>query len=220
MESTTPTSAPPGRQIRNRSRSASHHGRTTPSRPTTPLRDRAPSRTSLRASTTTPTHSSSHQSNGHPLDILEPAFAEFSDSMADLEANMMHLQLLQESLNRFNENFGAFLYGLNMNAFTVDFTEAPGVESFKRAKDMTERQKMQDTEGRGTFGFAGAASGTKTGLGGGLGRGDVDATFLYARLLSSALRIIADNLDFLAPLIPLSWKIRLHQGPLLRTEQR
>lgn len=140
--------------------------------------------------------------------------------MADLEANMMHLQLLQESLNRFNENFGAFLYGLNMNAFTVDFTEAPGVESFKRAKDMTERQKMQDNEGRGTFGFGAAATATKTGLGGGLGRGDIDATFLYARLLSSALRIIADHLDFLALLIPLSSKTRLHQGPLLRTGQR
>ncbi|KXL49927.1 MAG: hypothetical protein FE78DRAFT_112688, partial [Acidomyces sp. 'richmondensis'] len=54
---------------------------------------------------------------------LEPAFAELSDSMADLEANMMHLQLLNESLGRFNENFAAFLYGLNMSAFCVDFPE-------------------------------------------------------------------------------------------------
>ena len=43
--------------------------------------------------------------------------------MADLEANMMHLQLMQESLARFSENFAAFLYGLNMNAFCVDFPE-------------------------------------------------------------------------------------------------
>lgn len=43
--------------------------------------------------------------------------------MADLEANMMHLQLMQESLSRFSENFAAFLYGLNMNAFCVDFPE-------------------------------------------------------------------------------------------------
>ena len=54
---------------------------------------------------------------------LEPAFAELSDSMADLEANFMHLQLLNESLGRFNENFGAFLYGMNMSAFCVDFPE-------------------------------------------------------------------------------------------------
>lgn len=43
--------------------------------------------------------------------------------MADLEAKFMHLQILNESLNRFNENFGAFIYGLNMSAFCVDFPE-------------------------------------------------------------------------------------------------
>lgn len=47
--------------------------------------------------------------------------------MADLEANMMHLQLLNESLGRFNENFGAFLYGMNMSAFSVDFPEVSSV---------------------------------------------------------------------------------------------
>ena len=43
--------------------------------------------------------------------------------MADLEANFMHLQLLNESLGRFNECFGSFLYGMNMSAFCVDFPE-------------------------------------------------------------------------------------------------
>lgn len=43
--------------------------------------------------------------------------------MADLEANFMHLQLMHESLARFSENFAGFLYGLNMNAFCVDFPE-------------------------------------------------------------------------------------------------
>jgi DASH complex subunit DAM1 len=47
--------------------------------------------------------------------------------MADLEANFMHLQLLNESLNRFNECFGGFLYGLNMSAFCVDFPEVRGI---------------------------------------------------------------------------------------------
>jgi DASH complex subunit DAM1 len=90
------------------------------SRPTTPLRP--PSRTSLRASQTTPSGPLSGSSSD-PLASLEPAFAELSDSMADLEANFMHLQLLNESLNRFNECFGGFLYGLNMSAFCVDFPE-------------------------------------------------------------------------------------------------
>jgi DASH complex subunit DAM1 len=57
------------------------------------------------------------------LDALEPQFAELGDSMADLEANLMHLQLMHESLGRFAENFASFLYGLNMNAFVVDFPE-------------------------------------------------------------------------------------------------
>lgn len=90
-----------------------------PSRPTTPLRPS--SRTSLRESQTfTP---GAGTSAAFPLDSLEPAFAELSDSMADLEANFMHLQLMHESLSRFNENFASFLYGLNMNAFCVDFPE-------------------------------------------------------------------------------------------------
>lgn len=97
----------------------------------------------------------------------------------------MHLQLLQESLNRFNDNFGAFLYGMNMNAFTVDFTEAPTPESFKRARERDEKAEGE----AGQFGFRGGyASGANRGnaaptglnppMGGGLGRGDVDATFL------------------------------------------
>lgn len=85
------------------------------SRPTTPLRPS--SRSSFRNS----------QNNGYPgsaaLDALEPQFAELSDSMADLEANFMHLQLMHESLSRFGESFASFLYGLNMNAFVVDFPE-------------------------------------------------------------------------------------------------
>ncbi|KAL9126530.1 MAG: hypothetical protein Q9217_004434 [Psora testacea] len=106
-----------------------------PSRPSTPLRPS--SRTSLRDSQSfTPgSHYGASTSNvAFPLESLEPAFAELSDSMADLEANFMHLQMMHESLARFNEGFAAFLYGLNMNAFCVDFPEAPVPESFKRAK--------------------------------------------------------------------------------------
>jgi len=36
---------------------------------------------------------------------------------------MMHFQLMHESLARFSESFASFLYGLNMNAFCVDFQE-------------------------------------------------------------------------------------------------
>lgn len=131
-----------------------------PSRPTTPLRPS--SRTSLRESQTFT--QGGKPSSTFPLESLEPAFAELSDSMADLEANFMHLQLMHESLSRFNENFASFLYGLNMNAFCVDFSEvctrwlfsmrhvldanmvlqAPIPESFRRARQADEGMGRDD----------------------------------------------------------------------------
>ncbi|KAK8156460.1 DASH complex subunit Dam1 [Phyllosticta citrichinensis] len=136
-----------------------------PSRPTTPLRPT--SRSSLRSShrrsasqpygATSP-NSHAHSSTSTPLDNLEPGFAELSDSMADLEANLMHLQLMHESLARFSESFAAFLYGLNMNAFCVDFPEAPVHESFarervrERAREAVERASLA-TSGRRGSGF-------------------------------------------------------------------
>ncbi|ETS06878.1 hypothetical protein M419DRAFT_56240, partial [Trichoderma reesei RUT C-30] len=96
------------------------------SRPTTPLRP--PSQSSFRGSL----HATGDGDAAFPLKRLEPMFAELSDSMADLEANMMHFQLIDESLARFGESFASFLYGLNMNAFCVDFPECPIPQSFRR----------------------------------------------------------------------------------------
>ncbi|KAH8196039.1 hypothetical protein TruAng_009785 [Truncatella angustata] len=103
------------------------------SRPTTPLRPS--SRSSFRESA----QRSVGGSEPFPLNAFEPAFAELSDAVADLEANMMHFQLMHESLSRFSESFASFLYGLNMNAFCVDFPEGPIAESFRRAKLNEER---------------------------------------------------------------------------------
>ncbi|EME77797.1 uncharacterized protein MYCFIDRAFT_33671 [Pseudocercospora fijiensis CIRAD86] len=130
---TTPVHFEPRPRSDSHSRTRSGADRALPSRPTTPLRP--PSRTSLRASQTTPTAATTLTGNDFPLATLEPAFGELSDAMADLEANMMHLQLLNESISRFNENFGAFLYGMNMTAFCVDFPEAPISQSYQRHKD-------------------------------------------------------------------------------------
>lgn len=102
--------------------------RSPPIRPTTPLRPS--SRTSLRSST-----NQTYLQSESPLDALEPQFAELSDSLVDLESNLLHLQLMHESLSRFSENFAAFLYGLEMNAFVVDWPEQPLVESIQRWKN-------------------------------------------------------------------------------------
>lgn len=104
-----------------------------PPRPTTPLRP--PSRSSLRSSHTPGGSYNADADSANTIASLEPAFAELSDAMADLEANFVHLQLLHESVARFNECFASFLYGLNVNAFCVDFPEAPVAESFKRYRE-------------------------------------------------------------------------------------
>ena len=91
---------------------------TSRSRPTTPLRPS--SRSSFRDSARSSVHG---DTASFPLNTFEPAFAELSDAVADLEANMMHFQIMHESLARFSESFASFLYGLNMNAFCVDFPE-------------------------------------------------------------------------------------------------
>ena len=148
----------------NPTRSTSQTRTKPPSRPSTPLRPS--SRTSLRESQSfTPNSGSS----AFPLESLEPAFAELSDSMADLEANFMHLQLMHESLSRFNESFASFLYGMNMNAFCVDFPEvrihscrkicpltqtpqAPIPESFKRARQNEDHSIPTDHNARTDYG--------------------------------------------------------------------
>ncbi|OJJ49169.1 hypothetical protein ASPZODRAFT_129575 [Penicilliopsis zonata CBS 506.65] len=113
------------------------------SRPTTPLRPS--SRSSVREAHGYGARISRSGHNQPAINALEPQFAELADSMADLEANFMHLQLMHESLTRFSESFASFLYGLNMNAFCVDFPEAPISESFKRAKQV-EAQKEAEAE--------------------------------------------------------------------------
>ncbi|KAF2400067.1 hypothetical protein EJ06DRAFT_530823 [Trichodelitschia bisporula] len=139
--STTPTPSGPRDSTRPRSTSRTR----IPSRPTTPLRPS--SRNSLRTS-----QQGAAAALNNPLDELEGQFAELSDGMADLEANFMHLQLMHESLARFSESFAAFLYGLNMNAFCVDFGEAPVPESFRRAmqvqvlREMGMRERERDVE--------------------------------------------------------------------------
>ncbi|KAH6668600.1 DASH complex subunit Dam1-domain-containing protein [Plectosphaerella plurivora] len=125
----------------SRARSTS---RTRNSRPTTPLRPS--SRSSFRESAA---RASGGQAEPLPLNVFEPAFAELSDAMADLEANMMHFQLMHESLSRFSESFASFLYGLNMNAFCVDFPEAPIPDSFRRVKEREEEQEQETPVGGG-----------------------------------------------------------------------
>ncbi|KAI6578041.1 hypothetical protein MCOR04_006519 [Pyricularia oryzae] len=124
---------------RDERRSASQQRQRSTSRPRTP-RPTTPLRPSSRSSFRESVRGSVHGDASFPLNAFEPAFAELADAMADLEANMMHFQIMHESLSRFTESFASFLYGVNMNAFCVEFPEAPVPESFTRARQMEENQ--------------------------------------------------------------------------------
>jgi DASH complex subunit DAM1 len=74
------------------------------------------------------------------------ALEELSDGMATLDTNMQHLQSVHENLSRFSESFSAFLYGIKMNAWCVEFSEAPSGESFQRDRTtVDERPKQEET---------------------------------------------------------------------------
>ncbi|ELU43210.1 DASH complex subunit dam1 domain-containing protein [Rhizoctonia solani AG-1 IA] len=70
------------------------------------------------------------------LDFLEPAFAEFADEAAAMHRNIERMGDLYETLETFNESFSSFLYALNMNAYTVEWPQAPRPDiSFKLGED-------------------------------------------------------------------------------------
>ncbi|KAF3216230.1 hypothetical protein TWF191_009061 [Orbilia oligospora] len=97
-------------------------------RPTTPLRETSRSRDSVnrfRDSHTTFT----------PIESITPFFAELEDGLNILHDNLLQLQQIHENINRFNENFSAMIYGMEMNAFCVDFPEAPIPQSFRREEE-------------------------------------------------------------------------------------
>ncbi|KAG5949925.1 hypothetical protein E4U53_005643 [Claviceps sorghi] len=124
------------------------NSQTRQSRPTTPLRPS--SRSSFRDSA----RDAGKSAPSFPLNTFEPAFAELSDAVADLEANMMHFQLMHESLSRFSESFASFLYGMNVNGYCVEFPEGPISESFgrnRRPETPCETSSGLGTEVEATF---------------------------------------------------------------------
>jgi hypothetical protein len=85
--------------------------------------------------------------NALPLEVvLGPSSSakmmeELSDGMATLEMNLQHLNKVHNSLSEFNESFSALLHCFKMNAWCVEFTEAPSTASF--AVDRDEPQPVE-----------------------------------------------------------------------------
>ncbi|QRV75946.1 DASH complex subunit Dam1 [Ceratobasidium sp. AG-Ba] len=73
------------------------------------------------------------------LDFLEPAFTEFADEAATMHRNVQRMGDLYDTLETFNESFCSFLYALNMNAYTVEWPQAPRPDvSFRLGEERAE----------------------------------------------------------------------------------
>ncbi|RSH88061.1 uncharacterized protein EHS24_000588 [Apiotrichum porosum] len=70
------------------------------------------------------------------LDFLAPALTELADEAATLAANMQRVGQLHDALGTFNEGFSAYLYAMKMNAFCIEWDEAPDPSSWARKEEL------------------------------------------------------------------------------------
>lgn len=90
---------------------------TTPRRTSTPIRV-------LSGSTLSSHAGRSHRPTVTPLTFLEDeALPILAEETAALHANLTDMADIHQSLSTFNESFAAFLYGIKMNAFCVEWPE-------------------------------------------------------------------------------------------------
>ncbi|KAG0342773.1 hypothetical protein BG004_005592 [Podila humilis] len=107
-------------------------------------------------------HNSSHEAtSGHqgqqqqpqyysvPLSDVAPISKELEDPVAalcvavdKLVEKMTVVADIHKVLANFNESFGSFLYGLQMNASTVEWTEAPDRNHFERQQQRDEEAEL------------------------------------------------------------------------------
>lgn len=76
-------------------------------------------------------------------------FEQLSDSLEELDSNMSNLQQINQAVSSgFNESFAAFLYGLSMTMWCVDFPGTPSKSQWERlntSKEIDERiRNLQD----------------------------------------------------------------------------
>ncbi|KAL1408223.1 DASH complex subunit dam1 [Vanrija albida] len=71
------------------------------------------------------------------LDFLAPALADVADEAATLATNIQRMNMLHDALGTFNEGFSAYLYALKINAFCIEWPEAPVPASWERLPELT-----------------------------------------------------------------------------------
>lgn len=80
------------------------------------------------------------------LDFLEPALTDLADEAATLSANIQRMNDMYNALDQFNEGFAAYLYALKINAFCVEWKEAPDANSWRRLQELTGMSADTSTE--------------------------------------------------------------------------
>ncbi|GAC93000.1 hypothetical protein PHSY_000561 [Pseudozyma hubeiensis SY62] len=68
---------------------------------------------------------------------------DLAEEVGVLQLNMTNVEAVHESLHSFNENFAMYIYGLKMNAYCVEWPEAPRYENFDRAEKRIAQQAQQ-----------------------------------------------------------------------------
>jgi DASH complex subunit DAM1 len=90
---------------------------------------------------------SQSQASPSGLDWLEPALTDLADEASTLSANIARMNELHTALERFNEGFSAYLYALKINAFCVEWNEAPDVHSWQRLQELSGESSPGQADG-------------------------------------------------------------------------
>lgn len=70
------------------------------------------------------------------LDVLAPALQDLADEVAALSTNTQRMSALHDALGQFNEGFAAYMYALKMNAFCVEWPQAPNDSTLARLQQL------------------------------------------------------------------------------------
>ena len=68
---------------------------------------------------------------------------DLAEEVGVLKLNLENVEAVHESLHSFNENFAMYIYGLKMNAYCVEWPEAPLHDNFDRAEKRIAQQAQQ-----------------------------------------------------------------------------
>ncbi|CCH41162.1 DASH complex subunit [Wickerhamomyces ciferrii] len=79
-----------------------------------------------------------------PLDSSLNSFIELNDSLNDFDKNFHKIHDIHQDLTSFNESFSSFLYGLQVNAYIVEFNEIP--EDLKKFDNLDIDSKIEKLE--------------------------------------------------------------------------